>query len=237
MLTDDAMQERIAKFIDNSQLSTREKLTEDINFISHYINSYSELLNAINDSSLSVHLRTRVCWLMSKIGDLDSVPFLLTATDDHIAAIRAQAVQALGELNVTYPDVLTKILTLLKTDEDTDVRVRVAYSLGLIAHESTLMFLVDTLTNEGENSSVRGMAAESLVSFHDPSVIPILIEALSDKSGEVRFWCAFALGQLGAIEALPVLERLVAEDHEEIQGWHKVSQEAASAILAIKASI
>jgi HEAT repeat protein len=84
-------------------------------------------------------------------------------------------------------------------------------------------------------------AAEALQCSHEPRAIGPLIEALRDASAEVRFWAAFALGELGGLgtpgvsEAVPELERLAATDQEVVPGWWSVSKEAADALDRLRA--
>jgi HEAT repeat protein len=85
---------------------------------------------------------------------------------------------------------------------------------------------------------VRGQAAEALgnIFFWEgggPAVEP-LIAALGDSSSEVRFWSAFALGQIRARQALPILGQLAATDDAIVPGWWSVKMEAADAVTTIR---
>jgi HEAT repeat protein len=234
MLTEQAFKDKVNSLIKNAPDHVRRRFEEDVQLIyTNNINSYEQLLLAINDTSLPAQVREVASWLVSKIGDEDSLSKLLAASNDENPNIRSQAIQALGELKFASPEVLITLNQMISNDNNVEVRKTAAYSLGLLAHENGLDALMDTLGNREEDPTVRGMAAEALINFRDPSIIPLLITSLSDEAPEVRFWSAFALGQLGAVEALPELSRLVTEDHVEVSGWHSVSQEAADAIEAI----
>ena len=234
MLTKQEYQSKINSLIQNASENVRERFDEDIQLIyTNHIESHESLLHAINDSSFSTRIREIACWLAARVGDEDSVPAFQTAANDKSAIIRRQALQALGELGVTSPKVLIILKHALFNDDDVEVRKTAAYSLGLLASEDSLNSLTEVLNNKNEDPTVRGMVAESLIGFRNPSTITLLIACLADEASEVRFWSAFALGQLGAVEALPELQRLASEDHAEISGWHSVSQEAADAIKAI----
>ncbi len=58
---------------------------------------------------------------------------------------------------------------------------------------------------------------------------------LDDPSPEVRFWCAFALGQIGARSALPALRQLVASDEAVVLGWWSVGTEMADGMRTVHA--
>jgi len=61
----------------------------------------------------------------------------------------------------------------------------------------------------------------------------LLIKVLLDPSKDVRFWCAFALGQMREKEAIANL-RLLLNDSRPVRGFHSVSKEAFDAIVDIE---
>lgn len=238
MLTERQFKRRVKALMQKVQENSREGFQHNIDLLyQHNINDYKTLLEAISNIELPDEVRIIACWLVARIGDKDSLPVLLSAARDKSPTVRRQAVQALGELHIIVPEVLQTITRALSSDYDTEVRFASAYALGELAHEESLTPLLNTLNSKIEDPSVRGMAIEALISHKDRSVIPLLIALLTDDAAEVRFWSSFALGQMGAKEALPELERLAKEDHAEVPGWHKVSQEASDAIQIIKQSL
>jgi HEAT repeat protein len=58
--------------------------------------------------------------------------------------------------------------------------------------------------------------------------------AINDSSKDVRFWCAFSLGEMAEKRALPSLKRLAATDRRMVKGFHSVAKEAADAIENIQ---
>ena len=80
---------------------------------------------------------------------------------------------------------------------------------------------------------VRGQAAESLESNHREGSHKILLQNLQDPSKEVRFWCAYSLGELGDPDALTALRKLAKLDHRVVRGWWSVNREANWAIRRI----
>ena len=61
-----------------------------------------------------------------------------------------------------------------------------------------------------------------------------LIAVLNDRSPEVRFWAAFALGLMGCRMALPALRKLKRSDKALLKGWWYVAEEADDAIAMIE---
>jgi hypothetical protein len=56
---------------------------------------------------------------------------------------------------------------------------------------------------------------------------------LRDPGPPVRFWCAFASGVLGLVEARPQLTRLAADDDAVVEGWWSVGEEAEWALRVL----
>jgi HEAT repeat protein len=113
-------------------------------------------------------------------------------------------------------------------------RAAAAYALQIVTTPHTVKALERTLMKRGENARVRGGAAEALAHFHRRKSHDVLIKALGDPSKEVRFWCAFALGEMAEKRALPSLKGLVDTDKRIVRGFHSVGKEAADAIANIE---
>lgn len=79
-------------------------------------------------------------------------------------------------------------------------------------------------------------AAEALGHISDKRATDSLIKSLEDVSVEVRFWAAFALGEIGDPKAIPELKRLAARDSAILPHWGSVSLEAQKAINRIRRS-
>jgi HEAT repeat protein len=112
-------------------------------------------------------------------------------------------------------------------------RCAAAYAMQAVSSVSAINALERTVRDKSENSDVRGHAAESLAHHHRRSTHNVLIRALQDPSKDVRFWCAFALGQMQEKRAVPVLQLLLT-DERVVRGFHSVAEEAADAISDIE---
>jgi HEAT repeat protein len=167
---------------------------------------------------------------LGELGNRESVPNLINTLSDNDPVLRsaARALSRIGDERAIEP------LIRLLADREYEVRKSAIYALGWIGDERAIGPLVNVMKDQNESPTVRGVAAEAFANIGDKSGVEPLIDALEDSSAEVRFWAAFALGQLGDPRALPKLERLVATDKEIVLGWWSVSKEAAEAIEAIK---
>jgi len=88
--------------------------------------------------------------------------------------------------------------------------------------------------NKSEHSRVRGEAAEALAHGHRTKSHEILLKGLKDPSKDVRFWCAFALGEMAEKRAIPTLKPLLATDGRIVKGFHSVAREAEDALKNIQ---
>jgi HEAT repeat protein len=177
-------------------------------------------------------IREKACWLIGRLGDKGAMPLLVDTLADEDAGLRAEAARSLG----TFGDdrAVPHLISALLRDNDNYVRMYTAYSLGLLGTSEGSKALMKALENENEDPGVRGMAAESLGNLRYKDAADLLIEGLRDKTVEVRFWCIFALGEMGEVRALAQLERLAKTDPESLEGWGSIREEALAAIRLIK---
>lgn len=194
--------------------------------------SFRGLLAVLRDPRASLETRLTACWLAGQLGSRRAVPALLAVLRDQDPRLRAEAARQLGYLHSPLA-----IGPLIASSHDSDVEVQKAavYALGYVRGSQAFEALEGALADTRKAPEVRGMAAEQLARFHDKRAIGRLLGALRDNSVDVRFWAAYALGVLGAAEALPELERLATTDEAVLPGWWSVSHEARDAMASIKA--
>jgi HEAT repeat protein len=106
--------------------------------------------------------------------------------------------------------------------------------MWMVRTPKTIAALERTVTNKSEHAVVRSEAAEALAHGHRRTSHRVLRKSQNDASKHVRFWCAFALGEMGDKEAIPALERLAAADKRVVRGFHSVAKEAADALQKIQ---
>jgi len=196
------------------------------------VRSAEDLVRVLDDGAAGEN-RQRACWLLGRLEDRHLSAHLVRALVDRDARLRIEAARSLGTLAAV--DAVPDLLRALGEDDDPDVRSAVAAALGLIGDERAVDPLLGKLGDAGEQPAVRGAAAEALTGPRSPRAVGPLIAALADPETEVRFWAAFALGQLGDERAIPSLERVAQSDTAVLEGWGRVSDEASAAIADIRA--
>jgi HEAT repeat protein len=113
-------------------------------------------------------------------------------------------------------------------------RAAAAYAMQMLTTARTIKELERTVKSKAEHPRVRGEAAEALAHGHRRRSHDVLLRGLRDPSKDVRFWCAFALGQMTEQRAVPLLKDLVASDPRVVRGFHSVAKEAADALANIQ---
>jgi HEAT repeat protein len=113
-------------------------------------------------------------------------------------------------------------------------RAAAAFAMQMVTTPKTMRALESVVKNKSERPRVRGEAAEALAHRHRKKSHDVLLAELGDSSKDVRFWCAFALGEMAEKRAIPSLKRLAATDKRIVKGFHSVAKEAADAIENIQ---
>ena len=114
--------------------------------------------------------------------------------------------------------VLAQLIQTLRAGRRAFNRSAAAFAMQAVRNAKVIPALEGTVRNKSENPDVRGHAAESLAHYHRKSTHNLLIETLQDTSRDVRFWCAFALGQMHERKALRDLKSLL-NDRRVVRGF------------------
>ena len=204
------------------------------------LNSSESLQSLMRDGEADSKLRVLACWLLGQLGDKQAVGAVLFAFREGDVDLQWEAAKSLG-LIASKRAVKPLIVALLhapSADKSSlEKRTAAAYALGLLKDMRAIEPLVRVLNGKNEHPKLRSQAAEALANFNHPEVIDSLLKALKDKEPEVRFWAVYALGQLKAKKALPVLKRLAEKDHTLVPNWWTVDREAINAIEYINSHI
>jgi HEAT repeat protein len=149
------------------------------------------------------------------------------------------AAQALSEIPGRH--VRRGLERLLVSHEGARVRAQAAWALGFHPQGADAVdALLRTLADVAEETEIRAHAAEALGHMADRlgeregDVLAALLRSLTDTSAYVRFWSAFALGNLGDERAIPALERLAERDTQSVPGWWSIRKEALDSIDQIR---
>jgi HEAT repeat protein len=113
-------------------------------------------------------------------------------------------------------------------------RAAAAFAMQVLKTQRGVRALERSVENKSEHPRVRGEAAESLAHGHRKMSHDVLLKGLGDPNKNLRFWCAFALGEMAERRAVPALKRLAATDQRIVKGFHSVAKEAADAIRNIQ---
>jgi HEAT repeat protein len=109
-----------------------------------------------------------------------------------------------------------------------------AFAMQILRSPRTIRALERTVKDSSEHPRVRGEAAEALAHGHRKQSHSVLLQGLKDRSKDVRFWCAFALGEMAEERAIPSLELIAETDTRVVKGFHSVAKEARDALQNIK---
>jgi HEAT repeat protein len=126
------------------------------------------------------------------------------------------------------------LISVLRNGRRPFNRAAAAYVMQVVTTQKVVTALERCLSDIDESPRVRGEAAEALTHNHRKKSHNVLLRNLMDPSKEVRFWCAFALGQMAERRAVPTLTKLAATDARTVKGFHSVSTEAKDAIRNIE---
>ena len=113
-------------------------------------------------------------------------------------------------------------------------RVAAAYALGQIGSEVGTTALVSVLENRAESANLRGHCAEALGNLRAPSAFGTLIDTLRDDDTQVRFWSAYALGEIGDARAASALKEIAERDQGRVEGLGTVQEEAREALSMLR---
>jgi HEAT repeat protein len=113
-------------------------------------------------------------------------------------------------------------------------RQAAAFAMQMVTTPRTIRALEQAVMNRSEGARVRGEAAEALAHTHRKKSHDVLLKGLRDPSKDVRFWCAFALGEMAERRAEPMLERLAASDTRVVKGFWSVAKEAVDSLERIR---
>jgi HEAT repeat protein len=146
--------------------------------------------------------------------------------------------QAFGAARAIWeePDtqLIGPLIVLLRKGRRPFNRAAAAHAMQVLVNKQTIEALERALANRYEHPRVRGEAAEALAHGHRLKSHDLLLRGLEDKSRDVRFWCAFALGEMAELRAIKALQHIAETDKRIVRGFHSVAQEAVDAIRNIQ---
>ncbi|MEE9199905.1 MAG: HEAT repeat domain-containing protein, partial [Candidatus Brocadiales bacterium] len=152
--------------------------------------------------------------LLKKAAENKDQKVIIEALGSGYPEVRTSAAKALSQLN--NPDTVSALTASLLNDNEGDVRVAAAQSLGELGDENAVEPLLSALKDE--DASVRESAARSLANFKGDNVAKSLIAVLEvDGPSSVTIAATDALGQIGSTEAVVPLSRLLSDKEAKIR--------------------
>jgi HEAT repeat protein len=159
---------------------------------------------------------------LGKLGDPKAIePLVKRMLSDGDKTVRCSAAVALGKIG--KPEAIPGLAEAVRSGGDFELQSLAAVSLGLIRHPDAIPVLTEA--SYSPNLHVRYHAVWSLAQFHDPEVIPPLIDRLEADYDDIEnvAWDAIrkhTLAHPDAILKLPTedrnrLGRLLQDKHYE----------------------
>jgi HEAT repeat protein len=178
-----------------------------------------EILRRDSPNSLRREYEERRAWRLLSCLPPGELPLLTTAADDPSMELRVRVARLLPSFHA-FPEVVATHLRLLK-DRDPEVRLAAVESLSYVKEPSDqfLLSLRGILEDSLESERLRE-AAGSLIPYLRPAIaVPALIKELVSPDPLVRRFAAHALGKLEkkSLDAVPLLEELLRDPHEDVR--------------------
>jgi len=116
------------------------------------------------------------------------------------------------------PSLERTLISTLKSGRRPLNRAAAAFAMQILKTPKVVRALERSVEDKSEHPRVRSEAAEALAHGHRKNSHNVLLKGLGDPSKDVRFWCAFALGEMAEHRAITPLKRLVANGQESREG-------------------
>lgn len=224
---------RVNELANNASETVKASFAQSLSTISKLdVDSFEKLANALQNSRLDEDSCMNLAWLAGQLRNKNLTKALLGLFEES-PGLAWQAAQSLTLLKSKRA--IKPLIEILRHKESSEKRQAAAYALQALPEAAATQALMQTLADKNEQAQVRGQAAESLASveYVQPEFISSLLSGLQDEEVEVRFWCLYSLGQLGAPEVIPNLEKLTG-DENVLPRWWAVGKEAQDAIENIR---
>jgi HEAT repeat protein len=188
--------------------------------------SLEALVRIVEEDVFPAKTRAAACWLLAQAHYGRASAALWKVFSGKDRDLLWESAKALAVLKTR--SVVPKLISSLKS-KSIEHRSAAAYTLGMMREARAITYLEAMLADKHESSTVRGHAAEALAYLKKRRSFAVLLSALKDPQAEVRWWAAFALGELGDKRALPELKRVALVDKGKARNGFSVRVEARRA--------
>jgi HEAT repeat protein len=162
----------------------------------------------------------------------DAASILESAFASNVDRVLPEVAKALARIDAK--DAVPTLIAVLEQNEPAREWVA-AWALGLLRAREAAPALRRAALGPAVDLRVRQHAIEALGYVDDGRAVPDLIGLLVHIAPEIRYWTAFALGQIGDERSLPGLQRLADEDDTVTPTNLSVRHAALDAIEVIRA--
>lgn len=167
-------------------------------------------------------LNEKVRWIAAEVlhdkGDESSVDALIQALDDEESLVRHEAIRALSKIG--DPRAVGALTDILCHDGDKDTRWWAAVALEEIGDPAATEAFVRALQDKSASANVRSRAVSALDELGNASVVPFLVEGLTDSEPEVQRAAAHAIGKIGELETVkPLLMEILETGSPKVRYW------------------
>jgi HEAT repeat protein len=215
----------------------RGKYAERFVSLMRILGLMEECLQRLNDRSWWV--RAEACTVLGAFNDANVKLALYRALEDPIMEVRVEAARSLVRLDAVRS--VAELVGQLVTDEAmpslavVDLFRNLSRSavpefldmLEVSPKAAVKLVAIDALGHSGDLDTVPALlhyydhpsqlirlaAMQAFSLLRDPRALAAVLLAMTDFDWEVRAQAATAAGQIGASEALPLLERLLEDEH------------------------
>jgi HEAT repeat protein len=132
------------------------------------------------------------------------------------------------------------LLAVITRAADTELRCNALFALGMRAPGPFVDDLVAVVRDDADDARVRGRAAEALGHLFQLRPVPrAVVDAIrtvvAHPDAELRWDAVFALGCVGRVRDIPLVERLLADEHAREEPSELVISAAEDALEGLRA--
>lgn len=231
--TSRSYEERLLVAVDRMPRRLRQRANRDVRALAARAPSLRDVRELAANRSADPEVRAWAIWALGTLSERRSKPLLLSilADDSMDDIVLWETGKALVQVGVTGAAVPLLIRMLRKGT--LEQRKMAAWALGMGNRSAAARRALEiVVAKKKEHPDVRSHAAEGLGTLARKASVEVLLKGLSDTEPTVRFWVAYALGEIGDRRALPGLRQVVT-DGNKVKGFRSVGAEARSAIERI----
>ncbi|MFZ4827980.1 MAG: HEAT repeat domain-containing protein [Phototrophicaceae bacterium] len=174
----------------------------------------TQAMHVLAELTQDPHLwvRSSAVWALGEIANPSCIPALAHALHDEDQHVTILAIASLSEIGT--PEAAETLVDFILNEGDTLIQRE---SAGALVQMGAVAGLATTRLLRSERVSLRELGATVMSWIYDPSLLPSLIDALSDSSAYVREQAARALGRMKDTQAIAALQERLTDESEAVR--------------------